>query len=152
MVASYREYVFFIYSRTLQRDGLEVSCMQRLVRSGCLSSRFAVRVLHRHAFWWGRSGLQLKHRPRIPSAVRSCRSMVYIAGRRHILYACMHACMYVRMYVCMYVCTYPDPLEDPKSRTPNSGLSYSYGVAYRTLRWIYFLDPSRVWVCGSCRP
>ena len=30
----------------------------------------------------------------------------------------------------------PDPWEDPKSRSP-------YGVDYRTLRWIYFLDPPR---------
>ena len=33
----------------------------------------------------------------------------------------------------------PDPRTDPKSRSPNSGLYYSYGVD----RWIYFLDPPR---------
>ena len=37
----------------------------------------------------------------------------------------------------------PDPREDPKSRSPNSGLYYSYGVDYGVLRWIYFLDPPR---------
>ena len=35
----------------------------------------------------------------------------------------------------------PDPREDPKSRSPNFGMQYSYGVDCRTLRWIYFLDP-----------
>ena len=39
---------------------------------------------------------------------------------------------------------YPGPQEDPKSRSPNNGLQYSYGVDYRTLMWIYFLDPFRV--------
>ena len=39
---------------------------------------------------------------------------------------------------------YPDrPREDPKSRFPNFGLEYSYGVYYGTLRGIYFLDPPR---------
>ena len=38
---------------------------------------------------------------------------------------------------------YPDPWEDPESRTPSSGLQNSYGVDYRTLRGIYFLDPPR---------
>ena len=33
--------------------------------------------------------------------------------------------------------------EDPKSRSPNSELNRSYGVDYRSLRWIYFLDPPR---------
>ena len=33
--------------------------------------------------------------------------------------------------------TFPKSLEDPKSRTPNSGSQYSYGIDYRTLRWIY---------------
>ena len=36
-----------------------------------------------------------------------------------------------------------DPWEDPKSRCPNSGFQDSYGVDYRTLRGIYFLDPPR---------
>ena len=31
----------------------------------------------------------------------------------------------------------PDPQEDPKSRSPKDGLQYSYGVDYRTLRWIF---------------
>ena len=37
------------------------------------------------------------------------------------------------------------PWEDPKSRSPNSGLWYSYGVEYRTLtlRWIYFLGSAQ---------
>ena len=46
---------------------------------------------------------------------------------------------------------YPDRQEDPKSRSPDSELWYSYGVDYRTLRWIYFLDPPRgrsSWVLG----
>ena len=38
---------------------------------------------------------------------------------------------------------YPRSGEDPKSRSPNSGLSCSYGVDNGTLRWIYFLDPLR---------
>ena len=29
---------------------------------------------------------------------------------------------------------FPRPQEDPKSRSPNSGLQHSYGVDYRTLR------------------
>ena len=35
--------------------------------------------------------------------------------------------------------------EDPESvsRSPNSGLDYSYGVEYRTPRWIYLLDPPK---------
>ena len=39
--------------------------------------------------------------------------------------------------------SYPDPWEDPKSRSPNSGLQYSYGVDYGTKGGIYFLDPPR---------
>ena len=35
------------------------------------------------------------------------------------------------------------PGEDPTSSTPNSGFEYSYGMGYRTLRRIYFLDPPR---------
>ena len=42
-----------------------------------------------------------------------------------------------------FTLSYPDPWEDPKSRTPNSGLQNSYGVDYRTLRGIYFLDAPR---------
>ena len=34
----------------------------------------------------------------------------------------------------------PDPCEDPKKSTPPSKLQNSYGVDYRTLRGIYFLD------------
>ena len=30
-----------------------------------------------------------------------------------------------------------------KGRSPNSGLNNSHGVEYRTLRWIYFVDPPR---------
>ena len=37
----------------------------------------------------------------------------------------------------------PDPWEDPQSRSPKSGLQYSYGVDVGSLRWIYFLDPPR---------
>ena len=37
----------------------------------------------------------------------------------------------------------PDLLEDPKRRPPNSGLQYSYGVQYRTVRGGYFLDPPK---------
>ena len=38
---------------------------------------------------------------------------------------------------------FPDPWEDPKSRSPIfSGLQYSYGVDWGTLKWICFLDPS----------
>ena len=37
----------------------------------------------------------------------------------------------------------PDSWKDPKSRSPNSGLQYSSGVGYITLRWIYLLDPPR---------
>ena len=29
------------------------------------------------------------------------------------------------------------------SRTADSGLKYFYGVDYRTLRWIYLLDPPK---------
>ena len=36
----------------------------------------------------------------------------------------------------------PEPREDPKSRSPNSGLRYSYGPDFRTLGWIS-LDPPR---------
>ena len=35
----------------------------------------------------------------------------------------------------------PRPPGVSKSRSPGSGLYYSYGVDYRTLRWIYFFDP-----------
>ena len=38
---------------------------------------------------------------------------------------------------------YPDPREDSTSRSPNSGLQYSYGVDYRTLKRIYIRDPPR---------
>ena len=38
---------------------------------------------------------------------------------------------------------YLDPREDARSRTPKSGLKYSYGVDYKTLRRIYFWDPPR---------
>ena len=37
----------------------------------------------------------------------------------------------------------PDSREDPKSKTPNYGLQYSYGVESRISRWIYFSDPLR---------
>ena len=43
----------------------------------------------------------------------------------------------------------PDPRKDPKSTTPNSGLQNSHGVDFRTLRWMYFLDPLRG--LGDCR-
>ena len=33
--------------------------------------------------------------------------------------------------------------QDPKSRTPESGLEYCHAVDCRTLRWIYCLDPPR---------
>ena len=33
--------------------------------------------------------------------------------------------------------------EDPKNGTPYSGCEYSHSVDYRTLKWIYFLDPPR---------
>ena len=39
--------------------------------------------------------------------------------------------------------SYPDPWQDPKGSIPNSGLSASHGVDYRTLRWIDFSDPHR---------
>ena len=39
--------------------------------------------------------------------------------------------------------SHPNHHKNPKSRSPNSGLWYSYAVDYRTLRWIYFLDLSR---------
>ena len=44
-----------------------------------------------------------------------------------------------------------DLQEDPKSRSPNSGLQYSYGLDYGTFRWIYLLDASRgvgCWASG----
>ena len=44
---------------------------------------------------------------------------------------------------------FPDPREDPKSRSTNSGMQYSYCVEYRTLRWIYFLDPPRDLGCRA---
>ena len=47
-----------------------------------------------------------------------------------------------------YKPTYPDPREDPKSRTPNSGLHYSYGVD-RTLGGIYFLHVPKGLGIGS---
>ena len=37
----------------------------------------------------------------------------------------------------------PDPQEDPKSKSPNSGLQHSSAVDDRTTRWIYFLYPLR---------
>ena len=33
------------------------------------------------------------------------------------------------------------PWADPESRSHNSGVTYSYGVDYRTLTWMYLLDP-----------
>ena len=36
----------------------------------------------------------------------------------------------------------PRVWEDPRNRTSNSGLYYSYGVDYRALRWSNFVDPS----------
>ena len=44
---------------------------------------------------------------------------------------------------CSWQGNYADPWEEPKSRTPNSGLQYSYSIDYRALRWIYVLDPPR---------
>ena len=44
----------------------------------------------------------------------------------------------------------PDPREDPKSRISNSGVQHSYGVDYRTLRWIYSIRPGS-WIGGSLR-
>ena len=41
------------------------------------------------------------------------------------------------------VLTSPDFREDPKTRSPESGPEYSYGVDYRALRWIQFLHPLR---------
>ena len=43
---------------------------------------------------------------------------------------------------------YPGPGEDLKSRAPKSAPEYSYAGDYRTLRWIYFLDPPRG--LGTC--
>ena len=43
---------------------------------------------------------------------------------------------------CASVGWFPNLREDPKSRSPNSGLQYFYGVEdYGTLRWIFFFDP-----------
>ena len=47
------------------------------------------------------------------------------------------------LQVVLTVTPSPDPREDPKSRSPNNGPKHSYGVDYRTLRWIniyYLLD------------
>ena len=43
---------------------------------------------------------------------------------------------------------YPDPREDPKSKTPNSGLQYSHGVDYRTPKGNTFWIRPGVWVTG----
>ena len=62
----------------------------------------------------------------------------------------------------------PDPWEDPKHRTPDFWIEVLLYVGYRTLLWIYFLDPPRglgshacfglqmtrhmrPWIAGCCR-
>ena len=52
--------------------------------------------------------------------------------------------IWVMQDLCYHSYPPPEPWEDPQNRTPppNSGLQDSYGVDYRTLRWIHFLDKS----------
>ena len=46
----------------------------------------------------------------------------------------------------------PEPWEDPKDRTPSSGLQYAYGVNHRALRWMHLSGSSQgsgMWLEGA---